>query len=353
MAPAEGAVVLYGVRGVGKTSILRAAADHAASSRGLVTVWTSAAKRQSYLPALATSIRRTLETNDIVKAGGWSLDEIGVSLGVGPAKVTASARPKREPGVGEWNVGVVENMLRAAATLCSEHGGALGGGMLLVMDEMQAASRSDLAILLNALQNIAHDRHGGPAIAFVAAGLPSVRGAITSAATFGERTMFRSITSLSQEATRLALTKTAGEFGVRFTDDAIERLWGATKGYPFFVQLFGYHAWESAQASSGVVIGAPDAEDGIKRAQIDVDELFAARYGSATKSEREMMSAVARLGGDQPVRRSDLAETLGRTSQAISTARSQLIDKAVLTEEERGFVQFTLPGFAEFVLSEA
>ncbi|MDR0483138.1 MAG: ATP-binding protein [Cellulomonadaceae bacterium] len=349
--PAEGAVVLHGVRGIGKTSILRAAATRAASEQGLTAVWTSAAKGQSYLPALATSIRRTLESSGIVAPGTWSLDEIGVNLG--PVKATARRNRQKPVPHPEFNVGAVEEMLRSASTLCAEHGGARGGGMLLLMDEMQAASRADLAILLNALQNISHDQQGAPPFAFVAAGLPSVRGAITSAATFGERTAFRSIKSLDQDATRLALVETARESGVSLSNEAIDLLWSTTQGYPFFVQLYGFHTWAAASLSKKKIITLADAQRGVATAQNDVNELFAARLSAAAKAERAMMTAIAQLGGDEPVKRLDLADALGKSTQSISSVRSQLIDKAVLTEEERGYIQFTLPGFAQYVLEQA
>jgi type II secretory pathway predicted ATPase ExeA len=269
--------------------------------------------------------------------------------------VKATARRNRQKPVPhpEFNVGAVEEMLRSASTLCAEHGGARGGGMLLLMDEMQAASRADLAILLNALQNISHDQQGAPPFAFVAAGLPSVRGAITSAATFGERTAFRSIKSLDQDATRLALVETARESGVSLSNEAIDLLWSTTQGYPFFVQLYGFHTWAAASLSKKKIITLADAQRGVATAQNDVNELFAARLSAAAKAERAMMTAIAQLGGDEPVKRLDLADALGKSTQSISSVRSQLIDKAVLTEEERGYIQFTLPGFAQYVLEQA
>ena len=90
----------------------------------------------------------------------------------------------------------------------------------------------------------------------------------------------------------------------------------------------------------------------ILRAADDVNNLFVARLKSATKGEQALIKTLASLGGDNPVRRGDLAVAMGRTTHGISGVRSRLIDKAVITEEERGYIQFTLPGFAEYVLNE-
>ena len=59
---------------------------------------------------------------------------------------------------------------------------------------------------------------------------------------------------------------------------------------------------------------------------------------------------VARLGGDGPVARRDVQEAVGRD---ISKYRARLLDKAILEDVERGTLRFTLPGFADFVLTEA
>jgi predicted transcriptional regulator len=59
---------------------------------------------------------------------------------------------------------------------------------------------------------------------------------------------------------------------------------------------------------------------------------------------------MARIGDGDPVKRSDIADALGKTSMAISEYRKRLIDKAVITDLTYGYMGFTLPGFATYVI---
>ena len=347
---AEGGVVLYGIRGIGKTSILRVEED-LAGQQGFVTAWISAAKGQPLLPSLLPTVRTALENHDVVKRGKWTIKSIGLEIGVGPLKASAKAERDDDAGI-DWNVGTVERLLREAARLCAEKGNGNGAGLVLFIDELHAVSDKDLAILSNALQNISHDRRFSPPFALFAAGLPSIRGLATKAATFGERTEFIPIKDIAISATKKALREPANRLGVKFDDDALQVLADASNGYPYFVQLYGFHTWRATRPEPGTIITLADAKKGILQTAEDVQNLFVARLTSATTTERSFIEALARLGGDNAVKRADLAAELGKNTRGISGLRARLIDKAVISEEERGYLQFTLPGFAEYVLEE-
>ena len=350
---APGGVVLYGVRGVGKTSALREVSRIANAEYGFVSAWVAAAKGQPFLPSLAATIKTALENYAVVPKGKWSLDSLGLTVKAGPVNASATAKKQQQSPPVVWNVSEVEALLRNAADLCQNRDGStLGTGLLLFVDEMHAVNNDELAILLNALQNISHDEMFSPRFVFLGAGLPSIRGVITKAATFGERSRFMAIGDLDTQATRRALVEPAAAAGVSYHPDALEMLADATNGYPYFVQLFGYHAWEIAQPNSGDVIGADAVQQALERADIDVTNLFVSRLSSATSSERDFIVALAQLVGDGTARRSDIARMLGRTTSSISDVRSKLIDKAIITEQERGRVRFTVPGFAQFVLDD-
>jgi len=80
----------------------------------------------------------------------------------------------------------------------------------------------------------------------------------------------------------------------------------------------------------------------------DLDALFRARWEKATAVEQDFMQAMASLG-DGPVRRSDIARTLTATSDELSVPRARLIDKGLIDVAGRGQLEFTIPGFAEYV----
>ncbi|MCV7088490.1 ATP-binding protein, partial [Mycolicibacter hiberniae] len=55
------------------------------------------------------------------------------------------------------------------------------------------------------------------------------------------------------------------------------------------------------------------------------------------------------LTDDRVASRSDIAAVMGRDSRAISAARAGLIDKGFIAVAGHGLLEFTIPGFAEFV----
>ena len=350
--PAPVPLIFYGVRGAGKTSVLRAI-RRSASESGLVTAWTAGAKRQPLLDSVAISIATALEDFDVVPRDTGSIESLGVEVGFGPVRFAVGGRkaPAQSDATrGKWDVGSVERMFRAATRLCTKSG---SDGLVLVIDELHTASRADLAVLFNATQNIADtdDVHPRP-FALLGAGLPSLLGAITASATFGERTRFIPTGNLSEQDTQKAIVDPASDNGVTYDQAAIDTLTTASGGYTYFIQLFAFHTWQVASPTHGSVISAADARAGLAAAQVDIDHLFTARLDAATQRERMFIRAMARLGGDEPVSRSAVAAELGVPVTSTSEVRNSLLNKAVVTSPQRGLLQFTIPGFAEFVLSD-
>ena len=73
-----------------------------------------------------------------------------------------------------------------------------------------------------------------------------------------------------------------------------------------------------------------------------------ALFGHREPAEREFMAAMASVG-DDTVRRADIARVFGVSSESLSVNRARLIDKGFLQSSGRGSLEFTIPGFAEFI----
>jgi len=348
---ASGGVILYGVRGIGKTSVLRVVQADAAARYGFVTVWVAAAKRSSVLTELPQIIRQALISADILKPHEWSLEKMGIELNIGVVKAKSNiGKTAHQPFTA--SVSGVEQLLRWAAKKCAEHGQGNGSGLLLFIDELHAVKQSELSILLNVFQNIADDKLSSPPFMFLGAGLPAVRGIATMAATFGERTLFQPVNKLNPADARVALLKPALELGVTIADEVLDVLVAAADGYPFFLQLYGWNLWNEAKPEPGQLITHSSLKAALAETQENVLELFNSRFDAATKLEREFIIAMAQLGQDEPVKRSDIAAAFGKATDGISMVRRSLIAKAIVTEEQQGYLKFTLPGFAHFVLNE-
>src|SRR5229473_2494623 len=81
--------------------------------------------------------------------------------------------------------------------------------------------------------------------------------------------------------------------GADFTQEALDALYEAADGYPYFVQAYGKVTWDAAAASpvttADVTVAGPQAE-----AELAVG-FFGSRYDRATPAEREYMRAMAML----------------------------------------------------------
>ena len=84
----------------------------------------------------------------------------------------------------------------------------------------------------------------------VGAGLPHLPSVLSASKSYSER-LFRyaRIDRLDREAADLALIAPAEREGVEFTPEALDALYEAADGYPYFVQAYGKVAWDLAPRS--------------------------------------------------------------------------------------------------------
>jgi hypothetical protein len=87
-------------------------------------------------------------------------------------------------------------------------------------------------------------------VVLVGAGLPQLPGQMGRATSYAERLFdFPLVGPLPREAPRIAIAKPASDQGVKVTQDASRRIFQETHGYPYFLQEWGKHAWDTAQRS--------------------------------------------------------------------------------------------------------
>jgi hypothetical protein len=342
-------LVFHAPRGIGKTSLLRSG-QRRADAAGFVTAWVACSRQRPLLPEIAHSIARALERAEALPGGAagtrWRgrLEKLTLEVGVPGAKVAAEVGRRDTPAAPAAVIGELESLLHDTATLLRKRGGA---GLLLLVDELHAASAEDMSVLLNALQNLDGHRDENP-LAIVAAGLPVTPEALTRAATFGERSTFVSLDVLSPTDSRAALTAPAAAEQVTWTEPALAAVVAEAHGYPYLLQLLGSTSWAAADPAPGGRIGMPDVRRGLPPARDQLQAMHRARWGAATRLEQRFLAAMAAVGTDN-VTRAAIAEGMGTDSRSISVPRERLIDKGVIEPVGHGLVRFTLPGFGDYV----
>jgi hypothetical protein len=333
-------------RGLGKTTLLRQA-ERRMHAAGMRTVWVTADPHESLVATVLAKLTSTVPTTSTRwEALRSSVESATLSLGV-PSVVQGQVTVS--PKGAAPTAGAAESFKRAivAATEAVEADG--GRGLAVLVDEIQAADASSLRAIAYAWQELASERPETPAGLF-AVGLPNTSEVIGRAVTFSERFDYRPLLGLADQEVELALVGPAQAYGVQWTNGALALAVRQSEGYPHKVQLIGDEAWKAASyPAPGAVITEATVSAALSGVDDQMAELFRARWRSASPAEREMLLAIARLGGTR-VKREEIADALGKTTRSISSARDRLMQKGIVEASEFGFLSFTAPGFREYIL---
>lgn len=214
----------------------------------------------------------------------------------------------------------------------------------LVIDELQYLSEKDMSALIMGLHRAAQD---GLPLVMVGAGLPQVVGLTGRSKSYAERLFdFPSVDALQPSDAARALAEPAKTEHVAFSAAALDRIVAVTRGYPYFLQEWGYHTWNRADASP---IDEADVEAASPAALRALDEsFFRVRLDRLTPRERDYLRAMAELGPG-PHRSGDISEALGISVTSAGPLRSGLIGKGMIYSPAHGDTAFTVPLFDEFM----
>ena len=335
--------VAVGPRGIGKTSLLRSF-ERIAQGRDVMTVWVTAGDEAGLLAQLVEAVDDRVSSWGAEKAAAVRrrLSEISITLGV-PGIATAKVATSRPAEA-------TRSATKALKRLLVETAEGSDQGLLLFIDEIQAADLPGLRSLAYAWQELQAERPDLTAGVF-AAGLADSAQRIGEAATFSERFIYEPIGMLSTAAQVEALREPAAALGVTWTPEAFELAAELAAGYPYAVQLHGDAAWKAAgRPDPGSSIERDHVAAGRERVEARLESMFEARWGRTTDAQKRFLRTMADLhDAGRPVRRGDLAQGLGGSTRALSMIRSQLIASGLIAPAGYGLLDFTVPGFADFV----
>ncbi len=341
-------LILYGLRGVGKTVLLhRIQLD--AEDEGYFPVMIEAPEDRSLPAILGPALRATLIRMSRGEAAKKALQKALGAL----ASFARSAKIKYEDV--EFNVdfeavkGVADSgdletdltdLLRSVGEAAAERGSAA----ILFIDELQYVPGEQLGALISAL-HYANQRQ--LPITLVAAGLPQLLGHMGRAKSYAERLFeFVPVGPLDPASARRALYIPAEQEGVEFEPNAINEIVERTQGYPYFLQEWGKHAWSEASASP---ITHDDAVRATAVALAELDaSFFRVRFDRLTPAEKRYMRAMAELGPG-PHRSGEIADVLGQKMSAVAPVRNRLIGKGMIYSPSHGDTAFTVPLFDSFM----
>ena len=340
-------IVLYGLRGIGKTVLLarlheialgkkwlsvRFEATQGKNLRELVSHELEGRLTEIIGPGAGTRLLKALKTALSFRA------DIGLpglfSFGIDLSNVSGSSA----------NTGNTAGDIQRLFKDLSDAAVDLKCGVSLLIDEAQDLSEEDLS----AVSELAHRAtQNGWRFVMCLAGLPTLPGLLAKAKSYSERLYaFHNLNPLSDADAIIALTEPAKQNNVEWQKKAVAKVIELSAGYPYFLQEYGSECWLIAEKS-------PIDSKVVEKAEISAHKqldagFFIARWDRTTDTQKEYMQAMASAGGDE-ISTKLISSLMQKSVSTLSPVRSELIKKGLIYAPRKGYVAFTVPLMADFI----
>ncbi len=316
-----GYATLYtGGRGVGKTVMLNAAEDIARQAGCRVISETASpgfVKRliEHHLPALLPTRRRKISKGNVASVGGLEFEQ------------SRQAPPNLRSLIEQVTV---------------------DQALLISIDEINNEVIAEFRQFATTFQHAVRERRK---LAFVGAGLPTAVDHVLndSVLTFLRRADRQTLGPVVDiDAVAAAFVSVVREAGRTISPANATLAAHVTGGYPFMIQLVGYHAWK--QHSDAPAITAEDVTAGAVAAQRRIGRLvLEPALHDLSPVDRKFLLRMAPDGG--PSKMSDIRQRMGPGVDAnyASQYRLRLIAAGLISSAGHGRVDFTLPHLREWL----
>jgi AAA domain len=269
-----GQVVLYGDTGVGKSSLLR----YAAEDEQLETVLVECLSSKSYEDLMEDAIRKLVDVREISRTTTTS---IGAEVeGAAKVKFLVSLKGKltgsREKG-REFEVvqaSPLDALLAAMRATKTD---------LLVLDNFQNIASVDSRHLVAQTMEFLSDRAAetGDVKAVVIGIADDAPALIGGSGSFRRRVTEIGVPRMPDDEIRSVLVRGFNLLEVAVSPDVLARLVFYSDGFPYFAHLLGLHAARWARRQQSHTVNIDDVDRALKRAVNSVDQSYADRIQKA------------------------------------------------------------------------
>lgn len=344
----EKSFLLTGLRGVGKTVLLNAM-EQIADKLEYKTVFIEAHENKTLglllipkLRQLLFSLDRMLNAGDKVRRGLSVLKSFinGVKIKYGDVEFGLDIEAEQGAAdSGDMEVDLT-NLLIAVAEAAQEKGIAIA----ILIDEIQYLALNEISALIMAMHKMQQKQLP---LVLIAAGLPILPALAGESKSYAERLFqFPDIGPLSKEDADRALQDPVKIVGIEFTKEALDEIFRLTHGYPYFLQEWGYQAWNHAKEPVITLKVIQESTTDVIR-RLD-ENFFRVRFDRLTPSEKNYLRAMAQLGSEAH-RSGDIAAILGVKVSSLGPVRAKLIKKGMIYSPIHGDMAFTVPLFDDFM----
>ena len=345
----EKSFLLVGLRGVGKTVLLNEI-YRLAESEGYHAIFIEAHENRSLASLLIPPLRELLfsldrmeNLSEKVKRGFRVLKSFLNGIRVKAHDIEFSL--DIDPEIGTADSGSLESDLPSLLVAIAEAAADRKTVIGIVIDELQYLNKTELSALIMAIHRIAQKQLP---LVLIGAGLPQLVGLTGKSKSYAERLFdFPQIGPLQNQDAINALQEPVKTQGVIFSKDALQEILQETQGYPYFLQEWGYQAWNLEEGQNEISLATVKKASIVSVQRLD-ESFFRVRFDRLTPREKEYLKAISELNAN--VHRSgSIADRLGVTSQSIAPIRNSLIKKGMIYSPSFGYTEFTVPLFDEFI----
>lgn len=346
----EKSLLLTGLRGVGKTVLLNEI-ERSAQNAGYRTILIEALENKPLGTLIAPYLRTLLFDLDRMAGAGHRAKRALAVLRsfIGALKLTVNDTYTIgldiEPERGSADSGDLEIDLPTLFVAVGEAAQDRQSAVAVLIDEIQYLSKKELGALIIAMHKLQQRQLP---VVLIAAGLPILPGLAGESKSYAERLFsFPDIGALTEEEAFRALQEPVLREGVSFEPAAIKKIFSLTRGYPYFLQEWGYQSWNCAQTTPIALAVVNRATEGVIK-RLD-NNFFRVRFDRLTPSEKSFLRAMAELGPG-PHRSGDVAAILGSTTSNLGQIRGGLMKKGMIYSPSYGDLAFSVPLFDEFMI---
>lgn len=344
-------IVIYGLRGTGKTVLLHQFKEIAKSKNWLV-IEREFNEKHADEQEFADAITRDIQTKIFALSSIRKFKTIGKDFAKSVAQSKISYKDysyqflfekKKEP-LEDYLVKLLENGWKTFNR-------AKKKGVVFLLDEFHNVKDKKIYRnypLASFLTAISHVQRKGMRYFIVLSGLPSLTNNLRRAKSYVERMFnFRELTNLNPEDTYDAIEKPLTKSTASFSPKLITRLGNETKGYPFFIQEYSYFTIENIEKDRLIDESDFDKIYSLLLKELD-KSIFDIRYKIASAGEAKVLSAMAQAG-ERPSMK-EIFRIYGKGYEGLRKYLQRLEKKGLIYKVKRGRYDYTVPLFREFLL---
>lgn len=312
---------ITGARGTGKTALLAAAADDA-ESLGWITAKVTALP--GMLDDILISAQR--EASHLISSPSAHLS----SIEIGGAFSASWDNPQRPTN---WRNEITQLLYQLEDSET---------GLLFVIDEVQP-QLSEMIQFAAVYQILVTEGHK---VALLMAGLPNNILSLVKnkQVSFLRRSQKRRLGRIPDIEVEQAIQRTIEENGRSVSPEALQKMTEAADGFPFMIQLVGFHVWEATPSHT---IDLQSACSGVAIAEAELlENIVKVTYSELSHGDRAYLEAM--LHFDTPSN-SDIAQKMGKSNSYAIQYKNRLMGQGVIAEDFDGTLTFQMPLMESFL----